>query len=109
MAVKVCDWILNAADTIFMNADIDVSGTGFKEGNGFNSQQPILNCDKNDYYYPQSNIDIAGQKGESMAVLSEAETMEKEVLQMEVAEDLDIIAVVAEDQMQAQEVLEIPA
>ena len=64
--------VLNAADTIFMNADIDVSGTGFKGGNGFNSQQPILNCDKNDYYYPQSNIDIAGQKGESIAVLSEA-------------------------------------
>lgn len=62
--------VLHAADSIQLGADIDLSGRGFRGGVGFNSQATRLNCNENQFYYPQSSIDIAGQKGESIAVLS---------------------------------------
>ncbi len=62
--------VLNVADNITLNANIDVSGRGFRGGTAFNSQIPALNCFQNDFYYPQSQNASAGQKGESIAILS---------------------------------------
>lgn len=62
--------VLNVLDTINLTANIDVSGKGFAGGTGFNSQIPVLNCFQNNYYYPQSSNSIAGQKGESISLIS---------------------------------------
>ncbi len=59
--------VLNSANAITLNANIDVSGRGFRGGTGFNSQTAVLNCFQNNYFYPQSSNAIAGQKGESIA------------------------------------------
>lgn len=62
--------VLNVQDTINLTANIDVSGSGFKGGIGFNSQLGVLNCFQNNYYYPQSSNADAGQKGESIYSIS---------------------------------------
>lgn len=62
--------VINVADTLSLNAEINVSGKGFRGGSGYNSQAAVLNCFKDEYFYPQSDNVIAGQKGESIAELS---------------------------------------
>ena len=62
--------VIHVADTLTLNADINTSGKGFRGGSGFNSQASTLNCFNNNFYYPQSDISIAGQKGEGIAHLS---------------------------------------
>ena len=62
--------VLNVQDSINLNADIDVSGKGFKRGIGYNSGNATLNCFQNNFHYPQSSNAIAGQKGESIVTLS---------------------------------------
>jgi len=61
--------VLNARDTIFLNANIDVSGTGFTGGSGVHGVPGSVNCYENQFYYPQ-NTDLAAQKGEGIASLS---------------------------------------
>ncbi|MEO8770789.1 MAG: LamG-like jellyroll fold domain-containing protein [Ferruginibacter sp.] len=62
--------VLNARDTVNLNADIDVTGKGFLGGAGFNSANPVLNCFDNDYIYPSTAQIIAGLKGESIVTLT---------------------------------------
>lgn len=59
--------VLNVADSVTLQTNIDVSGRGFRGGTGFNSQTATLNCFENNYFYPQSSNAIAGEKGESIA------------------------------------------
>ena len=63
--------VLNVQDTVNLSANIDVSGNGFRGGVGFNPQNTSLNCFQNNYSYPQSNNGSAGQKGESIASISQ--------------------------------------
>jgi gliding motility-associated-like protein len=63
--------VLNVQDTINLSAAIDVTGKGFRGGTGFNSQNATLNCFQNNFTYPQSANASAGQKGESIAVISQ--------------------------------------
>ncbi len=63
--------VLNVQDTINLNANIDVSDKGFKGGIGFNSENATLNCFQNNFHYPQVSNSLAGQKGESIATLSQ--------------------------------------
>jgi gliding motility-associated-like protein len=58
--------VLNVLDSIILEANIDVSGKGFRGGIGYNTQTPVLNCNQNNFFYPQSSNSIAGQKGESI-------------------------------------------
>jgi gliding motility-associated-like protein len=62
--------ILNAANQVTLNGNIDVSGKGFKGGVGYNPQTGTLSCFENNYFYPLASHSIAGQKGESIADLS---------------------------------------
>ncbi|MHA4809776.1 T9SS type A sorting domain-containing protein [Flavitalea flava] len=64
---------IEAADTIYLNADIDVSGQGFKGGNLVNYPVPQYNCDwfaaVTNYYLPlpASGDYTGGKKGEGIA------------------------------------------
>ncbi|MEO6671019.1 MAG: LamG-like jellyroll fold domain-containing protein, partial [Ferruginibacter sp.] len=62
--------VLNARDTVTLNADIDVSGKGFLGGAGFNSANPVLSCGENQYIYPSTAQVVAGLKGESIVTLT---------------------------------------
>ena len=57
--------VLNVADNITMNADINVSGKGFKGGLSKNPFSNTLSCAKNDFSYPGTSI-ISAEKGESV-------------------------------------------
>lgn len=57
--------VLNAANNILLNADINVSGKGFRGGSSKNSMATVLNCFYDDYSYPASSI-AAADKGESI-------------------------------------------
>ena len=59
--------VLNARDTVTLNAKINVSGKGFLGGAGFNSTNPQLNCFENEFIYPSTSQVVAGLKGESIA------------------------------------------
>ena len=61
--------VLNVRDTINLNADINVSGKGFKGGVGYNPGNATLTCFQNNYFYP-SNTLLAAQKGESISTTS---------------------------------------
>ncbi len=52
-------------------ADIDVTGRGFRGGEGYNAILPPLNCSENNYYYSSAS-QLAAFKGESIASLSSA-------------------------------------
>jgi len=61
--------VFRAYDTLLLNANIDVSGKGFRGG-----KDPVTNpssyfCNEDQYYYPV-NPDLASEKGESIANLS---------------------------------------
>lgn len=61
---------LNVQNTLTLNANIDVSGKGFKGGIGYNSQNNTLDCFENNYNYPLSSNANAGMKGESIVSIS---------------------------------------
>jgi gliding motility-associated-like protein len=62
--------VLNAADTVILNADIDVKGKGFRGAFGFNNNLPTTsNCNSNQYTYPLGSI-LSGNKGESITSIS---------------------------------------
>lgn len=61
--------VLNVRDTIFLNGPINVSGKGFRGGEGQNSNTSTLFCNRNAYVL--SNLDVhSGRKGESIHELS---------------------------------------
>ena len=55
----------NVKDTLVMNADIDVSGKGFKGGGGVHGSTSSLNCFENQFYYP-AIPSSASEKGEGI-------------------------------------------
>ncbi len=57
--------VLNAANSVELNANIDVSGKGFKGGIIANVN-PILMCYNNNYFYP-SNSTVSAAKGEGIS------------------------------------------
>lgn len=61
--------VLNAQGIITLNADIDVTGKGFKGGIGPLSTQSTYNCYENQYYYPPDPT-LSSQKGEGIAPIS---------------------------------------
>ena len=63
--------VLNVQDTITLNANIDVSGKGFKGAVGYNPQNATLDCFQNNYNYPISANLHAAQKGESITTISQ--------------------------------------
>ncbi len=61
--------VLNVADTINLNANIDVKGKGFLGGAGFNTSALVTNCFNNNYNYPSTSL-VAAKKGESISLIS---------------------------------------
>lgn len=61
--------VLNVRDTVTLNANIDVSGKGFRGGNDPYSNPSGFLCYENQFYYPP-NQDLASEKGEGIAILS---------------------------------------
>jgi gliding motility-associated-like protein len=59
----------NVQDTVSLNADIDVSGKGFRGGQEKNTNTSAVNCGENNFHYPLSSI-LAAAKGEGIAELS---------------------------------------
>ncbi|MBS1571003.1 MAG: PKD domain-containing protein, partial [Bacteroidetes bacterium] len=53
-------------DTLKLNADIDVSGKGFRGGKGVNTFHNSTHCGQLDYYFPANSI-LAALKGEGVA------------------------------------------
>lgn len=60
-------FIISVTDTLSMNADIDVSGQGFRGGKINNGSS--YSCDKTDFFYPLSGND-GGEKGEGVSEIS---------------------------------------
>lgn len=58
---------MNVTGTLNMNADIDVSGKGFR--GGVPNISNLIPCNQSDYFYPGIN-NQGGQKGEGVAVIS---------------------------------------
>lgn len=62
--------VFNVQDSVILNANIDVTGKGFRGGVGFTNNLPTTsNCFKDDYNYPLGS-DFSGNKGESITSLS---------------------------------------
>ncbi len=61
--------VLNAKDTVELNADINTTGKGFLKGTMHNSNVNAYTCDVTDYYFQDNTIDAAG-KGEGISFLS---------------------------------------
>ena len=61
--------VLNVQDTVTLNANIDVSGKGFKGGQIINPLNNSFYCHENDYYYPSNPLQAA-PKGEGIAFVS---------------------------------------
>ena len=57
--------VLNVANNTTLNADINVSGRGFRGGSSRNSSSLTLTCNNNGVSYPSSSIEAA-DKGESI-------------------------------------------
>ena len=62
---------LNVRDTINLNGYINVTGMGFRGALGTNTNQALLNCNEDNYYYASIDGDSAALKGESIAELSD--------------------------------------
>ena len=58
---------MNVTNSLTLNADIDVSGLGFRGGSPTSAS--IVNCNRTDYYYPPTSNE-GGEKGESIAEVS---------------------------------------
>ncbi len=57
--------VLNVAGSADLNANINLSGKGFRGGSSMNSFASVLTCANNDYLYPNTSI-TAAAKGESI-------------------------------------------
>ncbi len=68
--------VLNASDTIHLNANIDVTGKGFSGGRVQNTNLNATNCQQNGYAYPTPSI-LAAPKGESITTISNTLTSGK--------------------------------
>ena len=62
--------VLNAKDSVNLDADIDLSGKGFRGGNSLNTGSLTLYCFENSYTYPVGSL-TAAAKGEGIAVISD--------------------------------------
>ena len=62
--------VLNAKNSVTLQADIDITGKGFHGGNSVNSHSNTLHCFENNYFYPAGSV-TAASKGESIALLSD--------------------------------------
>lgn len=62
--------VLNAANDVLLNADINVTGKGFRGGRSKNLFATVLNCAYNDFAYPNTSI-AAADKGESIYEIGE--------------------------------------
>jgi len=71
--------VLNVRDTINLQADINVSGKGFRGGNDLVTNPAVFNCNENQYYYPP-NPDLASEKGEGIAIISPGKSYGKGAL-----------------------------
>jgi gliding motility-associated-like protein len=61
--------VFNVQNTLTLNADLNVSGKGFKGGIGYNPGNASLSCFQNNYFYPINTIQAA-YKGESISSIS---------------------------------------
>jgi hypothetical protein len=68
--------VLNVQNAIELNANIDVSGKGFKGGNDPISNPNAFYCNEDNYFYDQ-DPDLASEKGEGIAVLSTSKSFGK--------------------------------
>jgi gliding motility-associated-like protein len=71
--------VFNVKDTINLQADIDVSGNGFKGGADPATNPTSYFCNENDFFYP-NNPDVASEKGEGIASISVAKSYGKGAL-----------------------------
>ena len=62
--------VLNVKDSVAMEADIDLTGKGFRGGKSPNSFSLTLNCSENNYIYPAGSIKAAA-KGEGIAIIND--------------------------------------
>ena len=62
--------VLNARDSVNLQANIDVSGRGFSGGKSLNTGATKLMCFENQYVYPAGSI-IAAAKGEGVAIIND--------------------------------------
>lgn len=69
----------NVQNNLTLNADIDVSGKGFKGGIDPFSNPAAVNCYQNQFYYPP-NPDNASGKGEGIAIISSQKSFGKGAL-----------------------------
>jgi len=72
--------VLNANKDLQLNANIDVSGNGFRGGNDFIGVNTTFNCYENQFYYPDNRSDLASGKGEGIADISAARSFGKGAL-----------------------------
>lgn len=63
--------VLTARDSVTLNANIDVSGNGFRGGQVVNNASNTIVCSTNNYFYPFNSINAA-PKGESIVNISTA-------------------------------------
>lgn len=68
--------VLNVADSINLNANIDVSGKGFKGGIDPYSNPASYFCYENNFFYPP-NPDLASGKGEHIGIISSLKSFGK--------------------------------
>ncbi len=68
--------VLNVKDTVNMQADIDVSGYGFKGGSDPFTNPTSFFCNEDQYFY-SNNPDLASEKGEGIATISLAKSFGK--------------------------------
>ncbi|MFT3907935.1 MAG: PKD domain-containing protein [Ferruginibacter sp.] len=63
--------VLNARDTVTLNANIDVSANGFPGAIGQNTiHPPVFNCFESNFYYLGTSYDSASKKGEGISFIS---------------------------------------
>lgn len=63
--------VLNAQNSVTLNANIDVTGRGFSGGRSPNPNTTTLYCNNNNFFYSKGDLNAA-DKGESIASLSDA-------------------------------------
>lgn len=57
--------VFNVKDSILLNADINVSGKGFRGGNTYNVGNAVLNCFRDEYYLDSASL-ASSRKGEGI-------------------------------------------
>lgn len=71
--------VFNVQNNLTLEADIDVSGKGFRGGIDPFSNPAAVNCYQNQFYYPP-NADNASGKGEGIAIISSQKSFGKGAL-----------------------------